>query len=533
MEADVILQAPVFMKGFLVGYSPFRITSMFAQKRKNEYHGGIDIGCPNNTRIACPLNGVVQRIGLDKKGYGLYVVIRYHIAHADYIDIYFAHLSSRSSILNVGDKINEGQYLGMTGGVPGNVNSGRSSGAHLHLEIRHIDTQIDPIDFLMREKLVLGKTVLGNGGVYDPAINWQVWEVDFVSKSDRILNPNGKKYTVDESATEKVYEPTPSKMMGVERRAAGVWGIVKLIMDKSVSNKQIADSSIASQQGSILNFFRKVCQEPMVEFLADTYGDQFYFIVRKPPFDRKGFTDMMNLAMIEINSDDVLGTSLDWNNQGIYSWYQYMPKSQLLVSDFDLSALVPAVFFPEYASIWGSKPLCVESNYFTWVGAGKYNSDKTENKANDDNTIAAAFEDLKYIIECNAYAPFTRRGTIVLKGDRRIKKGTLVLHTSGEVFFVDKVTNEFSVTTAGITRKTTLEVSRGMYRDFINNSVTTSFDSSDNNYSYFDIIDFGKHGKITSSNWQEVMSKWKVNKDVFGYFMRKEQLLRKQMVQSK
>jgi len=286
-------------------------------------------------------------------------------------------------------------------------------------------------------------------------------------------------------------------------------------MDSSISNKQVVDSSIASQQGSLLNFFHKVCQEPMVEFFGDTYGDQYYLIARKPPFDKEGIVNMMELAMLEINPDDIVSTSLDWNTEGIYSWYQYMPKYQLQLGEFELSSLVPAVFFPEYASIWGSKPLAVESNYYTWVGRGKYNSDK--NKTNDDNTIQAAFSDLQYLIECNAYAPFTRRGTITLNGDRRYKKGTLVLHTSGEIFYIDSVTNEWSISSNGITRKTVLGVSRGMYQEFVEGV---------DGHNYFNIIDFGTNKeKITESNWQKVMSKWKVNKEVFGYFMRKEQLI--------
>ena len=508
---NAILQAPVFLKNFLVGYPTFRITSMFGAKRGDKYHKGIDIGTPIGISIACPLNGVIKKIANEVKGYGKHVVVRYEIMTGDYIDIYFAHLSSISSRISLGDDIKIGEYLGKTG------NSGHSTGPHLHLEMRHISTPIDPIDFLMYHKLIIQKTnkVYGKGGVYDTSVpgGYMVWETDFVSISDKIANVVPQ--TTIENATEKFDVITPNNTTASMRAAAGIWGIVKLVMDSSISNKQVVDSSIASQQGSLLNFFHKVCQEPMVEFFGDTYGDQYYLIARKPPFDKEGIVNMMELAMLEINPDDIVSTSLDWNTEGIYSWYQYMPKYQLQLGEFELSSLVPAVFFPEYASIWGSKPLAVESNYYTWVGRGKYNSDK--NKTNDDNTIQAAFSDLQYLIECNAYAPFTRRGTITLNGDRRYKKGTLVLHTSGEIFYIDSVTNEWSISSNGITRKTVLGVSRGMYQEFVEGV---------DGHNYFNIIDFGTNKeKITESNWQKVMSKWKVNKEVFGYFMRKEQLI--------
>lgn len=523
---ETILQVPVFEKNFLGGYSPFIITSLFGEKRSKSYHAGIDIGCPVGTVIDSPLDGlVVHHMGNNLKGYGKYVVLRHHIGYGDYLDIYFAHLSSISNSLELNSEIKKGSYIGLTG------NTGHSTGPHLHLEIRHINSPINPIDFLMKSKLIINKTkkVYGNGGVYDDTKDWFVWEVDFQTLSN-VVNNTGAVEPLN-NATEpdaKTQDLSLKNTIAKERNAAGIWGITKLLIDSSVSSKQVVDSSIASQQGSLLNFFRKVCQSPMVEFFGDTYGDQYYYIVRKPPFDKEGFKNMMELAMLEINSNDLLSTSLDWNNQGIYSWYQYLPKAQLQVGDFNLSALVPAVFFPEYASIWGSKPLCVESNYFTWVSSGKYNNDKKENKANDDNTIAAAFEDLRYIIECNAYAPFCRRGTITIKGDRRFKKGTLVKHTSGEVFHIDEVENSWSITNNSISRTTTLTVSRGLYPEFIEGALV---DGSDFRYSYFNIIDFGtSNEKITSDNWRNVMSKWKVNLDVFGYFMSKQQVIRRQML---
>ena len=525
------MQAPVFKRGFLAGYYPFMITSLFGEKRPNSIHKGVDVGCPSGTILQAPISGVIQKIGFEKGGFGLYLVIRYMIMTDDYIDVYLAHLSEVSSTLVLNQKINAGDYIAKTGGIKGAKNSGHSTGAHLHLEIRHINTPIEPRPFFMLNNSIVQKTKsVFQSGVVDPHIKqWFVWEVDFISISEKMSGviPD----STIANATESDIVVTPKNTIAQERNAAGIWSIIKLIMDSSVVNKQVVDSSIASQQGSLLNFFHKVCQSPMVEFFGDTYGDQFYFIVRKPPFDKKGFSDMMDLAMIEINSADVISTSLDWNNSGIYSWYQYMPKAQLLVGDFDLSALVPAVFFPEYASIWGSKPLCVESNYFTWIASGKYNSDKKENKTNDDNTIAAAFEDLRYIIECNAYAPFTRSGVIVTKGDRRYKKGTLVQHTSGEVFYIEKVDNEYSVSTNGVARKTTLTVSRGMYPEFIKG---ITVDGSKEIYSYFNLIDFGGSSeKITSDNWKKVMSKWHVNKTVFGFFMSKGQLIQRQMLKKK
>ena len=550
-------QAPVFQQGFLVGFSPLPITSLFGVKRGNHYHAGIDIGCPVNTAINCPVDGEIQKVGFEKNGYGLYLVVRYKMnvsfivdhpilmaiattvlpdaisgalvsgAVNDYIDIYFAHLTSVSTKIHLYESVKAGTFLARTGGEAGGPNSGDSQGPHLHLEIRHKTTAINPGPFLFREKCFLRKTnkSLWNNGVFSQDVNYYVDELDFKSLSTNKITQEESTTTV-ENATEKISVPPPIKTTAELRPAAGIWGIVKLIMDSSISNKQVVDTSIASQQGSLLNFFHKVCQEPMVEFFGDTYGDQYYLIARRPPFDQIGVKNMMDLSMIELNPDDLISSALDWNTEGIYSWYQLMPKCQLMLGDYDLSILVPAVFFPEYADIWGSKPLAVESNYFTWLASGKYNSDKQTNQVNDDNIIRNAFADLKYLIECNAYAPFTRRGTITINGDRRYKKGMLLQHVTGEIFYIDGVTNDYNVTGKSVSRKTTLTVSRGMYPEFVSGVE----DVNKNNISYFNIIDFGQNkDKITSDNWQEVMSKWKVDPNVFAYFMRKEQLIQHQI----
>ena len=235
------------------------------------------------------------------------------------------------------------------------------------------------------------------------------------------------------------------------------------------------------------------------------------------------------MTTTEIQSDMIMSTNLSWNNQGIYSWYQFIPYADLLgIKEGNL--FMPAVFFPEYAAIWGSRPLCIESNYYNFAYSGRWNNNKPENKENGDRIIRNAYKDLKFLIESNAYAPFTRRGTIVIQGDRRIKKGTLVSLPSGEIYYVDSVSNSYEVSMGGVSRVTTLQVSRGMYANFLNDKEVAG-----KKYGYFNIIDFGDtpDDQVTSSNWKDIMSKWKVNIDVFGFFMRKEQVFWNQIYLNK
>ncbi|HNQ20134.1 MAG TPA: M23 family metallopeptidase [Bacteroidales bacterium] len=205
--------------------------------------------------------------------------------------------------------------------------------------------------------------------------------------------------------------------------ASGIWQIIKVVIDPEVVDKQINDATIAFTQGSLYNFFEKVCQKPFVEFWGDTYGDQYYFIIRKPPFTRKSF---LSLKTINISERDVISDSISWSNDTIYSWYQLNPNGNYIGANESLYTYLTAVFFPEYAEIWGSRPLSITSNYITFI------------KETDNVQMEAVLQDLKFLIDIHSYLPFTRQGTITINGDRRIKRGMRIHYLpTDEYFYVE------------------------------------------------------------------------------------------------
>lgn len=512
-----------------LGTPTLRTTSAFGFRilnGKKGFHKGLDIGIAN-APLSAPFNGYVEvadKIEDEssprlKKGYGRWIQLKCLLPEGiAYIRL--AHLSKVN--VNVGDNVVVGQSLGVTG------STGYSTGPHIHVEVIWKGTQVDPVPFLG------GHTLTG-------VVNRLPTDFTKLSTSEKYTNQSGvtqELKTVDSSATE--YRPTPepynSGQVG-ERLAPGIWRIVKLLLDDSIINKQVADSSISVQTGSLLNFFRKVCQEPWVEFFGDTYGDQFYFIVRKPPFDKEGITKMLDTVVpIVISTDDVISTNLTWNNAEIFSWYQLLPVGDFLVAK-DLNLYMPAIYFPEYAAVWGSKPLSIQSNYYNFINSGRYNNDKSENANNQNAILSNAVADMRYMVESNAYNPFTRRGNIVINGTRKIKRGTFIMHTTGEIFHVDSVTNSYSVTNAGVSYFTSIQVSKGIYPEYVRGKMIDG-----KLYSYFNIIDFGdsdnggssvtksnaKTDAITQDNWLTKMSSWKVDQDVFAFFLRKEQVSRSQ-----
>jgi len=514
-----------FKKGFVGGLDTLLITSDFGKRKNNrgeiESHNGIDIGISQGTALYAPLSGKIIERKVQKNGAGLYICLRSWCNDSSFIDIYFMHLHSTEADIQIGKNVLEGKKIGTTGGDTKDPNCGRSTGPHLHLEIRDYGAKhLDPKRwFLARHTLKSSKT-----GKF---LHWgdDTW-LTFGRK--HVVSQTNKEYSIKaditvQNATEYVVKKKKeSNTEAKEKLAPGIWQIVKLVIDSSVENKQVLDSGISTLQGSLLNFFRKVCQEPLVEFSGDTFGNQYYWYVRKPPFDKESMLKMIELTTIQINPKNIISSDLTWNNQGIYSWYQYIPYADLLGIN-EIQQIVPAVFFPEYASIWGSKPLAVESNYFHFVYSGIYNSkNKKEDKENANRVLKNAIIDFKYLIESNAYNPFTRRGTITILGDRRIKRGTLIMYTTGEIFHVDSVINNYDIGFGNVNRTTTLNVSKGMYPDFI-----YGVEDDGKIYSYFNIIDFGKDfdiNKINSDNWEKIISKWKVNLDSFGFFLTKQQV---------
>jgi murein DD-endopeptidase MepM/ murein hydrolase activator NlpD len=122
-----------------------RITSRFGRRAdpiehgEHRHHAGLDIAAPVGTPIRAVADGVVVSAG-DSGGYGLRVVLR----HDDGRESVYAHCSRID--VRPGERIHAGETLAAVG------STGRSTGPHLHLEIREGGTPIDPERALGRYK---------------------------------------------------------------------------------------------------------------------------------------------------------------------------------------------------------------------------------------------------------------------------------------------------------------------------------------------------------------------------------------------
>lgn len=117
--------------------TPGHITSQFGPRRYR-FHYGTDLKLYTGDSVAAAFTGKIRIIDYDRGGYGHYVVIR----HNNGLETVYAHLSR--VLVSLDQDVNSGDIIALGG------NTGRSTGSHLHFEIRILGNAINPaklIDF--------------------------------------------------------------------------------------------------------------------------------------------------------------------------------------------------------------------------------------------------------------------------------------------------------------------------------------------------------------------------------------------------
>ena len=254
------------------------------------------------------------------------------------------------------------------------------------------------------------------------------------------------------------------------KQVEGIWKIIKVFVDRNLQDRRIADDSFANPDGTLLDYFRRVCQEPFVEFWGDTNGDQFDFTVRQPPFTKQAITDVLDRNLyVTIENKDLYSTALTFDER-YYSWYQIQAQNQLFGTDQYISlSFFPIIYLPQYVEVFGNKRLIVPDNYL-FMSALK--GDEEAVNLNKNSFVRAILNDYQYLIETNMYLPFTRKGSIVMNGDRRIKVGSFVrLEGTNELFYVTAVNNSITLSKGGVDRLTEITVERGMVIPYIRGQV--------------------------------------------------------------
>lgn len=120
---------------FIKPLKKYTITSVFGKRTLNGvagYHYGIDMaGVPTGTPIYASRSGTVTKSG-SASGYGLVI----YIDHGDGVQTRYGHCSKL--LVSKGQKVSQGQIIALLG------STGRSTGPHLHFEMRIGGTAVDP-----------------------------------------------------------------------------------------------------------------------------------------------------------------------------------------------------------------------------------------------------------------------------------------------------------------------------------------------------------------------------------------------------
>jgi len=115
-----------------------KISSPFG-KRWGKPHQGIDIPGREGSHILSAESGIVVYSGNDLGGYGNTVVV----AHANGLFTVYAH--AKKNFVQKGQIIHRGQVISQVG------HTGRSTGDHLHFEVRKNSTPYNPILFVSQK----------------------------------------------------------------------------------------------------------------------------------------------------------------------------------------------------------------------------------------------------------------------------------------------------------------------------------------------------------------------------------------------
>jgi murein DD-endopeptidase MepM/ murein hydrolase activator NlpD len=163
-EAPVAFSSPIPQRGISVpSRMPLEgasLTSGFGMRSHpvlggRRRHTGIDLAAPTGTPVYATADGIVSRADW-YSSYGLYISVE----HGASMQTRYAHLSRLA--VAAGDSVKKGDLIGYVG------STGRSTGPHLHYEVRVEGLAVNPIPYMVESEAQLAYArdarLTGQGG---------------------------------------------------------------------------------------------------------------------------------------------------------------------------------------------------------------------------------------------------------------------------------------------------------------------------------------------------------------------------------
>lgn len=127
------LYDPFFGSNWSAPLDDTKINSEFGFRRYR-WHHGTDLKLRTGDPVYSVFDGIVRMKSYDRNGYGYYVLVR----HRNGLETLYGHLSKIS--VEIGQEVRAGEIIGLGG------STGRSTGPHLHFEIRYQGLSINPTE---------------------------------------------------------------------------------------------------------------------------------------------------------------------------------------------------------------------------------------------------------------------------------------------------------------------------------------------------------------------------------------------------
>jgi murein DD-endopeptidase MepM/ murein hydrolase activator NlpD len=153
----VLSQEPIVAVPSIAPVAGFRLSSDFGEREHpvlggTRMHKGLDLAVASGTPVLAPADGVVERASWFSS-YGNFI----EIAHGGNMETRYGHLSGYNVV--AGQRVHKGDVIGYVG------STGRSTGPHLHYEVRIGGEAVDPTPYMRMGTLALaaGPNAIGGG----------------------------------------------------------------------------------------------------------------------------------------------------------------------------------------------------------------------------------------------------------------------------------------------------------------------------------------------------------------------------------
>lgn len=164
-----------------------KVSNNFGQDRGDHRHAGVDISAPEDTPIVATVGGTIARAELTSGGYGNLVVLK----GDDGREYRYAHLNAIG--VKVGQRVEQGTNLGLSGGRAGAPGAGNSKGPHLHFEIRVAGQAIDPYPSVTGSTSVAGGAVDPENVTFDESVDGDSRILEAIRNSNEYQKLYGQK----------------------------------------------------------------------------------------------------------------------------------------------------------------------------------------------------------------------------------------------------------------------------------------------------------------------------------------------------